>query len=129
MGSGEACGPPTEQLVAYVVEHLCAFVDLGGIRARVVQKGMMTDIATSALPTLMRAGSGALAYGYKVSFPEDDKDEMKYAVARTGGRQVMETSEVGSFKRPEQPLKLYEFEGCPFCKVGARSPSSLSSRA
>lgn len=91
----------------------------------VVQPGMLTDIATSAFPALMRAGSGALAYGYQVSLPEDDKDEMKYAVARAGGRLVKETSEVGGFKRPELPLKLYEFEGCPFCKKVREAVSIL----
>jgi hypothetical protein len=24
--------------------------------------------------------------------------------------------QVSSFKRPEKPLVLYEFQGCPFCK-------------
>lgn len=36
------------------------------------------------------------------------------------GRKLLETSDtVGTFARPAQPIILYEFEGCPFCrKVG-----------
>ena len=28
----------------------------------------------------------------------------------------MERGAVGGFRRPAQPLELYEFEGCPFCR-------------
>ena len=41
---------------------------------------------------------------------------LRYAVARFNNQKVSETSSVGSFKRPEKELELYEFEGCPFCK-------------
>ena len=32
------------------------------------------------------------------------------------GLQVKETSRVGSFKRPQKPIELYEYETCPFCR-------------
>lgn len=32
------------------------------------------------------------------------------------GRKLRESSDVGSFPRPAQPIVLYEFEGCPFCR-------------
>ena len=40
----------------------------------------------------------------------------RYSVARFNDQKLSETSSVASFKRPEQLLELYEFEGCPFCK-------------
>lgn len=40
--------------------------------------------------------------------PDDGKS---YAVATIAGRQLRETSAVGSFPRPAQPIVLYEFEG------------------
>lgn len=40
----------------------------------------------------------------------------KYTVARFAGRKVAETSAVGSFRRPAQPLVLNEFQSCPFCR-------------
>ena len=46
----------------------------------------------------------------------DDTGAPGYAVARAGGKMTRESSTVSSFPRPAQPLILYEFEGCPFCK-------------
>ncbi|MEW5307943.1 MAG: hypothetical protein WDW38_010592 [Sanguina aurantia] len=61
----------------------------------------------------MRLGSGGFNAGYTVGFVEDDGG---YAVARSGGKKLRESSLVGSFKRPVLNMELYEFEGCPFCK-------------
>lgn len=75
------------------------------------------QIATAALPALMRFGSGALGAGYSISFPPAEKGT--YAVAEIAGRAIKETSKASTFNRPAKPLELYEFEGCPFCrKVG-----------
>jgi hypothetical protein len=41
--------------------------------------------------------------------------------------QVSETSEVASFPRPAQPLQLYEFQGCPFCRKVCRECSDKHS--
>lgn len=35
---------------------------------------------------------------------------------KPGGQKIAETSLVSTFSRPQQPLELYEFETCPFCK-------------
>ena len=38
-------------------------------------------------------------------------------VAHHAGRKVVEKSDlVATFPRPEKPIQLYEFEGCPFCR-------------
>ncbi|GFR42224.1 hypothetical protein Agub_g3117 [Astrephomene gubernaculifera] len=78
-----------------------------------VAEGQMKEVATASLSALLRLGCGGLSLGYKVRLTEDDG---KYAIARIGGRKVAETSQVAGLKRPAQPLELYEFEGCPFCK-------------
>ena len=39
-----------------------------------------------------------------------------YTFGEFGGRYLRETSDVGKYPRPEKPLKIYEFEGCPFCR-------------
>ena len=37
-----------------------------------VSDGQMFDVATAAVPTLLRLGSGALNYGYKAGLVADD---------------------------------------------------------
>ncbi|KAG1675258.1 hypothetical protein FOA52_016289 [Chlamydomonas sp. UWO 241] len=78
-----------------------------------VQDGMMGDVIGAAMAPLLRGGVGVFNMGYKVALAADDD---KYAVLRTNGQKVLETSDVGSFPRPVLPLELYEYEGCPFCK-------------
>ena len=51
--------------------------------------------------------------GLAVSLVPDDGKS--YAVATIAGRQLRETSAVGGYNRPAQPIVLYEFEG-----MGAR---------
>ena len=73
-----------------------------------VAQGQLKNIATAAFPFLMRLGSGGFASGYSVSLvPQDGK----YAIASVLGRNIRETSAVGSFNRPAEPIVLYEFEG------------------
>lgn len=79
-----------------------------------VAEGQLKNIASAAFPALFRLGSGALCSGYKVSLVPDDGKS--YAVATVAGRQLRETSAVGGYNRPAQPIVLYEFEGCPFCR-------------
>ncbi|KAL4434125.1 hypothetical protein ABPG75_000566 [Micractinium tetrahymenae] len=78
-----------------------------------VAEGQLKNIASAAFPALMRLGSGVFASGYKVSLVPDDG---KYAVVSLFGRKLRETSAVSGFNRPAQPIVLYEFEGCPFCR-------------
>lgn len=79
-----------------------------------VAEGQTGLIASAALPALLRLGSGALCLGYGVSLAKVEPGQ--YAVASFLGRAVKETSAVGSFNRPKEPLILFEFEGCPFCR-------------
>eukprot|EP00955_Chlamydomonas_euryale_P029791 313929-Chlamydomonas_euryale.AAC.2 len=79
-----------------------------------VADGQLFAVIGASLPFVTRAGMGAFATGYKPSWVADDP--AVYSAVRSGGKMLLERSDVASFKRPAQPLELYEFEGCPFCK-------------
>lgn len=72
------------------------------------------DVIGASLPLLLRLGTGIFVSGYSASLVS--KDEMppdQYAL-EFAGYKVKETSKVGP--RPEKPIEIYEFEGCPFCR-------------
>jgi glutathione S-transferase len=79
-----------------------------------VAEGALLPLATSAAGFLFRGTAGAVAAGYAIALADDEPGA--YSVFRAGGKMVKETSAVASFPRPAQPLELYEFQGCPFCK-------------
>lgn len=54
--------------------------------------------------------------GLAVSLVPDDGKS--YAVATVAGRQLRETSAVGGYNRPAQPIVLYEFEGMMRARCG-----------
>lgn len=63
------------------------------------------------------------ADGYKVSI--SPKDSSKYSIATLGKYQITETSQPGRRSQPE-PIVLYEFETCPFCRKVREAVSILS---
>ncbi|CAG9466779.1 unnamed protein product [Pedinophyceae sp. YPF-701] len=79
-----------------------------------VGEGQMGSVGSAALMPAFRLGSGLFCMGYKSELVDDDPTQ--YAVARPSGKMVKETSIVGTFPRPAQPLVIYEFETCPFCR-------------
>lgn len=87
-----------------------------------VANGQLLNVASAAFPGLMRLGCGGFNYGYSSKLQKDDGT---YAVVKTMGYAVKEVSDVGAFARPEKPLVLYEFEGCPFCKKVREAVSVL----
>eukprot|EP00775_Hariotina_reticulata_P008777 gene8777-8955_t len=89
-----------------------------------VADGQMNNVASAAFAAFPRLGSGGFASGYKSELVPDDNSG-KYAVATVAGRKVVETSQVGSFKRPVKSVDLYEFTGCPFCKKVREAVSIL----
>ncbi|KAI8470383.1 MAG: hypothetical protein J3K34DRAFT_260374 [Monoraphidium minutum] len=78
-----------------------------------VADGQLGNVASAALPFLLRFGSGGFASGYSSGLKADDGT---YGVVKAAGRTVAETSKVGTFKRPAKTLELYEFMSCPFCR-------------
>eukprot|EP00882_Tetradesmus_deserticola_P029143 GHRQ01032571.1.p1 GENE.GHRQ01032571.1~~GHRQ01032571.1.p1 ORF type:complete len:323 (+),score=107.90 GHRQ01032571.1:91-1059(+) len=90
-----------------------------------VADGQLLTIASAAFAALARFGTGGFAAGYKTEFVDAATEGGKYSVMTTGGRAVMETSKVGTFKRPVKPIELYEFQGCPFCRKVREAVSIL----
>lgn len=80
-----------------------------------VAQGQLPAVAGASLGLFLRAGTGALVQGYTPALTETD--ETKYTLQNVGGRMLEETSPaIASFKRPEKPIAIYEFDACPFCK-------------
>lgn len=91
-----------------------------------VADGYLGSVVGASFGPLLRFGTGALASGYKAEFVADDGSSSgTYTLATVGGRRLKETSKVTGFKRPEKPLVLYEFQGCPFCKKVREAVSVL----
>lgn len=87
-----------------------------------VSEGQLINVASAAFPGLMRLGMGGFAYGYRSGVEASDAS---YAVLKGMGRKVVEKSDVAQLQRPAQPIILYEFEGCPFCKKVREAVSVL----
>jgi len=79
-----------------------------------VRPDQYASIAGAALPFAMRLGTGAMTHGYGLGLAKND--EALYSVFRTGDQMLVESSKIAELKRPAEPLIIYEFEGCPFCK-------------
>lgn len=88
--------------------------------------GQEVKVVTASLGATFRVltgfGVGLFGEGYSVTLAPADG---KYAVANFGSRKVLETSKTNTFKRPAQPLQIYEYEICPFCKKVREAVSNL----
>lgn len=74
------------------------------------------DVLTASIPAIMRAGTGALVYGYEFKGLVD-ADPAVYGLAFNGKQIKEEAPALSTLPRPTIPLELYEFEGCPFCEL------------
>jgi glutathione S-transferase len=81
-----------------------------------VADGELTNVLTASGSFVTRAVSGALCEGWTPTVVEGSPPEGQYTLGELGGRWLKETSDVAKFPRPAAPIKLYEFEGCPFCR-------------
>ncbi|CAL1394819.1 unnamed protein product [Linum trigynum] len=72
------------------------------------------DVAGAALALFFRLGTGVFLNGYSVSFVSKDEIPADQYALELAGYKVKETSKLGT--RPEQPIMIYEFESCPFCR-------------
>ncbi|XP_002983737.2 uncharacterized protein LOC9651199 [Selaginella moellendorffii] len=80
-----------------------------------VENDKMFDILGASLAVPLRLGTGALVQGYKASFvPKEQVPPSQYSLFDFGGQKLVETAVLGA--RPQQPIQIYEFEGCPFCR-------------
>ncbi|CAI0391835.1 unnamed protein product [Linum tenue] len=72
------------------------------------------DVAGAALAIFFRLDTGVFLNGYSVSFVSKDEIPADQYALELAGYKVKETSKLGP--RPEQPIMIYEFESCPFCR-------------
>ncbi|KAH8504723.1 hypothetical protein H0E87_012095 [Populus deltoides] len=72
------------------------------------------DIIGASLALIFRLGTGVFVNGYSVSFVSKDAIPPDQYCLEVAGYKVKETSKLGP--RPEKPIEIYEFEGCPFCR-------------
>ena len=86
-----------------------------------VKRESIPRLLSATAPAVLRAASGVFAQGYKIQLvPRDDS---KYAYAATSERQIEES---GVYRPPTEPIVLYEFESCPFCRKVREACSMLS---
>ncbi|GMY25216.1 Thioredoxin family protein isoform 2 [Fagus crenata] len=72
------------------------------------------DILGASLALIFRLGTGVFVSGYSVTLvPKNEIPPGQYALD-AGDSKAKETSKLGP--RPEKPIEIYEFEGCPFCR-------------
>lgn len=83
---------------------------------RELKPGQSDDIVTASLAIPFRLGTGVFALGYSVSLVSPDEVAPDEYALDFQGRKVKESSKIGQCPRPEKPIEIYEFEGCPFCR-------------
>ncbi|KAE8726665.1 Thioredoxin family protein isoform 2 [Hibiscus syriacus] len=72
------------------------------------------EIAGAALALFFRFGTGVFVSGYSASIVSENEIPPGQYSLELRGSKVKETSKIGP--RPEKPIEIYEFEGCPFCR-------------
>lgn len=79
-------------------------------RVAFVRPDKAGDIASLGLSQLLRLGSGAVVEGYRL---------------KTENNKIVEYSATLPKSRPDKPLHIFEFEGCPFCRKVREAVSLL----
>ncbi|TYH32231.1 hypothetical protein ES288_A01G236100v1 [Gossypium darwinii] len=72
------------------------------------------DVVGASLALFFRLGTGVFVSGYSASLVSEKEIPPGQYSLELGGSKVKETSKIG--RRPEKPIEIYEFEGCPFCR-------------
>ncbi|CAL9174119.1 unnamed protein product [Musa hybrid cultivar] len=81
-----------------------------------VRPDKFLDILGASLALPFRLGTGVFVLGYSVSLVSEDKIPPGEYALKIAGLTFKETSNLGAQARPEKPIEIYEFEGCPFCR-------------
>ncbi|CAL5014109.1 unnamed protein product [Urochloa decumbens] len=82
-----------------------------------VKEGQQGSVLGASLAIPLRLGTGVFVLGYSPSLvSQSDIPSDQYALELGVGWKVKEESKIGQCKRPEKPIEIYEFEGCPFCR-------------
>ena len=92
---------------------------MGGAQPFAVAEGQLGRVARAALPPLLRLGAGAVCLGWQPRLERagEEPAEPGYAVVSAGGYRLLESSAVPGLPRPAEPLVLYDFEDCPYCRL------------
>ena len=77
-----------------------------------VAEGSLGRVVSSAIPLVLRAGTGALINGWSPSLEDDDGEG--YSIVRVAGKKLAEASNLGP--RPEKLIEVFEYEGSPYCR-------------
>ncbi|KAH1123164.1 hypothetical protein J1N35_006324 [Gossypium stocksii] len=72
------------------------------------------DVVGASLALFFRLGTGVFTSGYSASLVSEEEIPPGQYSLELGGSKLKETSKIGP--RPEKPIEIYEFEGCPFCR-------------
>jgi len=81
-----------------------------------VPEGRALDVARAAAAIPLRLTSGLVVHGYVASAKREDAKDGTYSVFKTRGGYLEERGNVSEFKRPKKEIKIYQFQGCPFCR-------------
>ena len=81
-----------------------------------VADGELGNVLTASAGIPLRLTSGLACHGYGAKIVDGEAPAGTYTLWSGSGRRVEETSDVAKFPRPEKTLKLYQFQGCPFCR-------------
>uniref|UniRef100_A0A061QSF8 Thioredoxin family protein n=1 Tax=Tetraselmis sp. GSL018 TaxID=582737 RepID=A0A061QSF8_9CHLO len=93
-------------------------------RKFVIEDGQFLEVLTASLGLFLRAGSGAVVSGWSPSL-ERDRGQRDYTLVKFKGTRLDEGSDIYKFRRPLKSLEVYEFEGCPYCKMVREALSIL----
>jgi glutathione S-transferase len=91
-----------------------------------IQEGYTWKLVGASIATLTTALAGAFSPGYKgqLKKKEDQADE-KYILPVSVGGYQWEEQQSFQGKVPAQPVTIYEFQGCPFCRKVRVAVSAL----
>ncbi|KAF8753133.1 hypothetical protein HU200_011789 [Digitaria exilis] len=81
-----------------------------------VKDGQQGSVLGASLAIPLRLGTGVFVLGYSPSFVSPSEIPSDQYALEFGSWKVKEESKIGQCKRPEKPIEIYEFEGCPFCR-------------
>ncbi|AQK51634.1 hypothetical protein Zm00014a_010309 [Zea mays] len=81
-----------------------------------IKSGQQSSVLGALLAIPLRLGTGVFVLGYSPSLVSPSEIPSDQYALEFGAWKVKEESKIGQCKRPEKPIEIYEFEGCPFCR-------------
>jgi Glutathione S-transferase, N-terminal domain len=114
--------PPLSASAAALLQDLDLQASTQPALAQVQRAQQIPNLLMASLPAIFRLGSGVFADSYQIQLV--DRDDAKYAYIASDTKQTLET---GVYKVDNiEPIIIYEFESCPFCRKVREACSMLS---